>query len=184
VNHPKIRDCVHEILDAVGEDPKRDGLFDTPRRVSRMYGEILNGYSTDVKELLRQFEYGKADGGMVIVRAIPFYSLCEHHMIPFFGEASVGYLPQGGLVIGLSKFARLVDVFARRLQVQERMTDQIVDSLVDHVTPDCMAVVRARHLCMEIRGVEKPGTLTVTSAVRGKFKESFNVRQEFLELIK
>jgi GTP cyclohydrolase I len=165
------------------ENAKREGLAGTPTRVAHMFDELLFGYNADIGAILRQFECESKDGGMVIVKAIPFYSLCEHHMMPFFGEAAIGYLPANGKVVGLSKFARLVDAFGRRLQVQERMTNQIVDALVDHVAPDCMCVIEARHLCMEIRGVEKPGTLTVTSAVRGKFKESFNVRQEFLALI-
>lgn len=177
-----IRDSTENILRAIGEDAERNGLKETPDRVARMYAELSSGYDVTIEDLMRQFEHD-ADGGMVIVKAIPFYSLCEHHLMPFFGEASIGYMPAHGKVVGLSKLGRLVDAYARRLQVQERMTDQIASAMTEYVTEDVMVVVEARHLCMEIRGVEKPGTMTVTSAVRGKFKISYNVRQEFLQLI-
>lgn len=184
---PKDRGIItvgtYQLLQAVGEDPERDGLQDTPLRVAKMWEERLTGYDVNVADLLRTFSHD-GTSTLVIEKDIPFYSTCEHHLLPFHGQAHVGYLPKEGKVAGLSKLARVVDAFAKRLQMQERMTEQIADALVDHLSPDVMVVVEAEHLCMTMRGVQKPGALTVTSAVRGQLKESINARGEFLQLIR
>lgn len=172
------------LLLGIGEDLNRKSLLDTPRRVAEMYEEILQGYTQDPKDLLGVTFDEPHHREMVIVRGIPFYSLCEHHVIPFFGTVDIGYIPDG-CVVGLSKLARLVDCFARRLQTQERLTTQIADAIDDHLKPEGVGViVRAEHLCMSMRGVKKPGVNTTTSAVRGSFLEDLNVRNEFLQLTK
>jgi GTP cyclohydrolase I len=165
----------------------REGLRDTPRRVAKAYVEMFSGYKEDPADILsRVFEEDGCDSyrSMIIVKDVPFYSQCEHHIVPFFGTADVGYVPgEGKGVVGLSKLARLVDCFAKRLQVQERMTDQIANAIESHLQPlGCMVVIRAEHLCMCARGVKKPGSQTVTSAVRGVFREDAKVREEFLLL--
>jgi len=172
-----------KILIAIGENAKRGGLAETPTRFARAMRELTAGYDQDPAEVLKVFEDG-AEGvdEMVCVRAIPFWSLCEHHLSPFFGTADVAYVPSGK-VVGLSKLVRLVDVFARRLQVQERMTAQVADALDDHLRPlGVGVVVRARHLCMESRGILRPGCETVTSALRGVMREKGEARSEFLAL--
>ena len=179
-----IADAVRTILTAVGEDPDRDGLAATPRRVARFYEEVLDGMRIDPTEHLAvQFE--SAYDEVVMVRDIALYSLCEHHLVPFLGVAHVAYLPaDNGAITGLSKLARLVDGFARRLQVQERLTIQIADALVDGLAPKgVMVVIEAEHLCMSMRGVHKPGTRTVTSAVRGIFRNNPATRQEAMRLL-
>ena len=179
-----VQQAIRDLLHAIGEDPTRDGLKETPGRVAEMYVELMSGYGDGyIDHLLRQFEHTSSES-LVLERQISFTSLCEHHMLPFFGHAHVGYIPSRGKVLGLSKMARVVDAFARRLQVQERMADQIADAMAEHVSPSVAVVIEARHLCMEIRGVEKPGVVTVTSALRGKFREVTELRQEFLSLIK
>jgi GTP cyclohydrolase I len=174
---------VRDLLVAIGEDPDREGLRDTPRRIAAMYNELFEGLHKDPVEVLSGgFEEGHDE--MVILREIPFYSMCEHHFMPFHGEAHVGYLPDGRIV-GLSKIARAVDIFARRPQVQERLTGQIADCIDEVLGAKGVGVViEAEHLCMTARGVRKPGSKMVTSAMRGKFREDSNTRQEFLELIR
>ncbi len=184
VDTDRISAAVREILIAVGEDPDRDGLVDTPIRVARAYNEILGGYQSDPSDHLeRQFEVAHRE--MVIVKDIPFASLCEHHMLPFIGRAHVAYIPgPGGKVCGLSKLARLVDGFARRLQVQERLNMQVANALMDRLEAEgALVVMEAEHLCMSMRGVRKPGAMTTTSAVRGSVMESAASRAEALSLI-
>lgn len=180
---PRIEAAVREILLAVGEDPDRDGLRDTPARVARSYAEIFSGLREDPADILATtFDLGHEE--MVLVREIPLYSTCEHHLIPFHGVAHIGYIPsREGYVTGLSKLARLVEVFARRPQVQERLTTQIADALVEHLQPrGVIAVLECEHLCMSMRGVRKPGALTVTSAVRGQLRDPAS-RAEAMSLI-
>ncbi|MDR2672773.1 MAG: GTP cyclohydrolase I FolE [Coriobacteriales bacterium] len=184
IDHAKIAAGVALILEGIGEDPDREGLVQTPQRVARMYTEILQGIDQDASELFATtFEEGHRE--LVLVRDIPFYSLCEHHLVPFFGMAHIAYLPgENGRICGLSKLARLVDIFARRLQVQERLTGQIASTLVEELKPaGVIVVVEAEHLCMSMRGVKKPGVKTVTSAVRGAFEASQKTRSEALSLI-
>jgi GTP cyclohydrolase I len=180
---PRIERAVHDILDAIGEDPNREGLRDTPARIARMYAEIFAGLYLDPTEHLRtQFDEGHDE--MVILRDIPFYSVCEHHLAPFHGVAHVGYIPQGK-VVGLSKLARVVEGFARRPQLQERLTCQVADAIMQKLEPDGVAVVvECEHLCLTMRGVRKPGSKMVTSAVRGQFKRSAVTRAEFFALVK
>lgn len=184
VDQVRIRAAVREILEAIGEDPDRDGLLETPARVARMYAEIFAGiHDTPEKHLKTTFEAGHDE--MVMVRDIPIYSACEHHLIPFFGRAHIAYIPgEDGRITGLSKLARLADVYARRPQVQERLTVQIADALEDVLTPrGVLVVVQAEHLCMSMRGVRKAGTTTVTSAVRGLFRSNTATRYEAMRLI-
>lgn len=172
VDQPRIAAAVREILIAIGEDPDRDGLAQTPDRVARAYAEMFSGITMTPDDILSTtFDIGHSE--MVLVKDIPFYSVCEHHLVPFYGQAHIGYIPgEGGWVTGLSKLARLVEVFARRPQVQERLTTQIVESLVEHLrAAGAIVVVEAEHLCMSMRGVRKPGTKTVTSAVRGQLRD-------------
>ena len=181
----RIEAAVREILAAVGEDPLRPGLEDTPGRVARAYGELLGGYGSDPADHLdRQFEVDHDE--MVIVRDIPFSSLCEHHMLPFIGRAHVAYLPgPDGKVCGLSKLARVVDGYANRLQVQERLTVQVADALVERLKArGVLVAMEAEHLCMTMRGVQKPGAMTTTSAVRGLLKTNASTRAEALGLIR
>lgn len=178
----RVERAVTELLEALGEDPSREGLRDTPGRVARMYGELFAGLRTDpAKHLKRVFQEDYDE--VVLLRDIDFYSLCEHHLLPFHGRAHVAYLPNGR-VVGLSKLARTVEAFARRPQVQERMTCQIADALMEHLEPKGAAVViEAQHLCMKMRGVQKPNGVMVTSALRGVFKECPSSRAEVLALI-
>jgi len=182
VNVEKIKKAVAEILSAVGEDVNRDGLIHTPERVAKMYVELLAGMQEDPKiHLNRVFKENYDE--IVLLRDIPFYSICEHHMMPFIGSAHVAYLPSG-MVLGVSKIARIVDCFARRLQVQERLTDQIADFLMNNLKPKGVAVVlEASHSCMTIRGIKKPGSIMVTSSLRGTFKKDPRSRNEILSLI-
>jgi GTP cyclohydrolase IA len=184
IDQARIEKAVREILLAIGEDPERDGLLDTPARVARMYAEIFSGLHEDPSEHLRvTFEAGHDE--MVMVRDIPMYSACEHHMLPWVGKAHLAYIPNDdGRVIGLSKFARLVDGFARRPQVQERLTSQVADALQRKLEPKgVMVVIEAEHLCMSMRGVRTPGTTTVTSAVRGLFRTSVATREEAMRFV-
>ena len=175
---------IWDLLCLVGENPSREGLLETPRRVAQMYRELLSGYTQDPDALFKTFE---ADGydEMVVVRDIPFTAFCEHHILPFTGVVHAGYIPKGK-VIGLSKIGRLVEVYSRRLQIQERMTTQIAETLDKGLTPNrgVMVVVEAEHLCMVARGVQKPGSKAVTSAVRGDFLTDPATRDEFLSLIR
>ncbi|HOW18812.1 MAG TPA: GTP cyclohydrolase I FolE [Phycisphaerae bacterium] len=175
--------AVRNLLVALGEDPDREGLADTPRRVAKMYRELFSGVVTDPAVHLKRVFHEQYDE-VVLLRDIDFHSLCEHHLLPFHGKAHVAYLPNGK-VVGLSKLARTVDAFARRPQVQERMTCQIADALMEHLAPKgVVVVVEAEHLCMKMRGVQKPNGTMVTSAVRGTFKENAAARAEVMSLIK
>jgi GTP cyclohydrolase I len=181
---PRIERAVREILLAIGEDPERDGLRDTPARVARAYAEQFAGLGmTPADVLTTVFDAGHDE--MVLVRDIEVYSTCEHHLVPFFGRAHVGYIPnEKGQITGLSKLARLVDLYARRPQVQERMTTQIADALMDTLEPrGVVVIIEAEHLCMSMRGVRKPGAKTVTSAVRGCFLSSKSTRAEAMSLL-
>lgn len=184
VDHEKIRRAVRMILEAVGEDPDREGLIDTPDRVARMYGEILAGLHQDPAQVLTTRFHIDHDE-FVLVKDIPFYSVCEHHLLPFFGVAHVAYFPQNGVVTGLSKLARLVDVVAKRPQVQERMTNDIADILQrELMARGTLAVIEAEHLCMSMRGIQKPGSRTVTVASRGEFKTNRARREEVLNRLR
>jgi len=184
VDQDAIRAAVRQILIAIGEDPDRDGLANTPDRMARFFTEVTSGmWETADQHLEVQFE--SLYDEIVMVRAIPLYSLCEHHMVPFLGKAHVAYVPaEDGCITGLSKLARLVDMFARRLQVQERLTMQVADEIERVLKPrGVMVVVEAEHLCMSMRGIKKPGSTTVTSAVRGSFRENPATRAEGLRLL-
>lgn len=178
----RIERAVREILEAIGEDPEREALAETPARVARMYGELFSGLTEDPAEYMRvSFQEGHQE--MVILRDIPFYSFCEHHLMPFHGRAHVGYVPDGR-VVGVSKLARVVEAYARRPQLQERLTSQIADCIMDSLGPDGVAVVvQAEHLCMTMRGVKKPGSMVITSATRGRFRTRAVTRSEFLTLV-
>ena len=180
----KELEIVRKLLTYIGEDPDREGLQETPARFLKAWGEYTRGYREKPEDILKSFEDGaQSVDEMVIVRDIPVYSLCEHHLAPFFGRAYVGYVPDRR-ILGLSKISRLVEVFARRLQVQERLTNQIADALDTHLQPLGVAVViECRHMCMESRGVRHTGTATVTSALRGSIKANPDTRREFLSLI-
>jgi GTP cyclohydrolase I len=182
VDLERIERAVLEILNAIGENPSREGLRDTPDRVARMYAELFEGLSIDPKTYLEVgFEVGHDE--MVILKDIPFYSICEHHFMPFHGTAAVGYIPDGR-VVGLSKLARMVDAYARRPQIQEHLTGQVADALMESLQPDGVAVViEAEHLCMTQRGIKKPGSRMVTSATRGIFRSNEVTRSEFLALV-
>jgi len=184
VDLPRIERAVREILIAIGEDPDRGGLKDTPGRVARAYAEQFAGLGQHPKDVLSTVFDADHDE-MVLVRDIEMFSTCEHHLTPFFGFAHVGYIPnERGQITGLSKLARLVDVYAHRPQVQERMTSQIADSLMEVLEPrGVIVVVEAEHLCMAMRGVRKPGAKTVTSAVRGSFRSSYSTRSEAMSLL-
>ncbi|MHC4687455.1 MAG: GTP cyclohydrolase I FolE [Planctomycetota bacterium] len=182
VDTERIKKAVSEILSAVGEDVKREGIKETPERVAAMYAELLSGMREDPKEHLRKVFTEDYDE-IVLLRDIPFYSICEHHLMPFIGTAHVAYLPAGS-VLGVSKLARIVDCFARRLQVQERLTDQIADFIMDSLKPRGVAVVlEASHSCMTIRGIKKPGSVMVTSSLRGIFKRDPKSRSEVMSLM-
>lgn len=182
VDRAKAEAAVRELLLALGEDPDREGLRETPRRVTAAFEETLGGPDVDIAKLLSVgFEEGHDE--MVILRDVPFFSICEHHLMPFHGIAHVGYVPNGR-VVGLSKLARLVDAMARRPQLQERLTAQIADTLMDTIQPQGAAVaVEAEHLCMQMRGIKKPGSRMLTSAMRGSFLEQDETRAEFLSLV-
>lgn len=184
IDQEAVKKAVSSIITAIGEDPKREGLQETPRRVAEMYEELFSGMGKDpCDELTVGFEEGHRE--MVVLKDIPFYSMCEHHFLPFFGVAHVGYIPnETGRVVGASKIARVVEIVARRPQLQERLTSQIADSIVQGIKPDGVGVViEAQHLCMTMRGIKKPGSAIVTSAVRGTFRSQSKTRSEFFSLI-
>jgi GTP cyclohydrolase IA len=184
VNKEQIEQAVRMILEAIGEDPNREGLLDTPKRVAKMYEEVFAGLNEDPKEHFKTV-FGEDHEELVLVKDIPFYSMCEHHLVPFYGKAHVAYIPKGGKVTGLSKLARAVEAVARRPQLQERITSTIADSIVETLEPHgVMVVVEAEHMCMTMRGVKKPGTMTVTSAVRGVLETDAAARAEVLSFIK
>ena len=175
---------IAQLITGLGEDVSREGLLKTPQRVERSLRFLTSGYHSDVYTVINDALFEAEASEMVVVKGIEFYSLCEHHMLPFFGKAHIAYIPHKK-ILGLSKFARVLDIFARRMQVQERMTSQIADTLVEVLQPKGLAVVtEASHLCMMMRGVEKQGSTTRTSAMRGVFKEDAKTRQEFLEAIR
>jgi GTP cyclohydrolase I len=180
----KIEKGVRLILEGVGEDPERPGIKTTPQRVAHMFAEILGGITENPEKHLRVIQNEKHDE-MVLIKNIPLYSMCEHHMLPFAGVAHVAYIPKGGRIVGLSKIARVVDNLSRRLQVQERLTKQIADLIDEHLRPlGVMVVIEAEHMCMSMRGAKKPKSITVTSAVRGSFRTSAVTRAEAISLIR
>jgi GTP cyclohydrolase I len=184
IDEAKIKKAVSLLIEGIGEDPQREGLLETPRRIAEMFTELFAGISQDPKEELKVgFEEGHRE--MVIVRDIPFYSMCEHHLLPFYGVAHVGYIPnKEGRVVGASKLARVVEIISKRPQLQERMTSAIADAIVEALKPDGVAVViQAEHLCMIMRGIKKPGSALVTSALRGTFRSRTETRNEFFYLL-
>jgi GTP cyclohydrolase I len=184
IDQERIEKAVSEIIAAIGEDPKREGLLETPRRVAQMYAEVFSGLTEDVGKHLEVVFSEEQHDELVIVKDIPFYSMCEHHFLPFTGKAHVAYIPGGGRITGLSKLARVVEGFARRPQMQERLTSQVADLLMERLRPlGVCVVIEAEHLCMCMRGVKKPGSLTMTSAVRGVIRTNEKTRQEVFHLI-
>jgi GTP cyclohydrolase I len=182
IDQERIAAAVREIIAAIGEDASREGLVETPERIARMYAELFSGVHEDPADVLRR-SFDEKHKEMVILKDIPFYSLCEHHFLPFHGAAHVGYVPEGRIV-GVSKLARVVDILARRPQMQERLTGQVADAIMDGLQPDGVAVViEAEHLCMTMRGVQKPGARMITSAIRGGFRRRGVTRSEFLSLV-
>ncbi|MCK6605752.1 MAG: GTP cyclohydrolase I FolE [Ignavibacteriaceae bacterium] len=184
MNLEKVEDLVKVLLEEIGEDPKREGLLRTPHRVAKAYQFLTSGYTKDIDVVLNKAIFKEDYNEMVIVRDIDFYSMCEHHMLPFYGKVHVSYIPNGKIV-GLSKIPRIVDVFARRLQVQERMTQEIANAINEYLEPKGVAVVsEAYHMCMMMRGVEKQNSSTTSSAVHGLFREDARTRAEFFSLIR
>lgn len=184
VNLTQIEQAVRLILEAIGEDPEREGLIDTPKRVARMYQEVFSGLRQDPGEYFETI-FSEDHEELVLVKDIPFYSMCEHHLVPFFGKAHVAYIPKNGKVTGLSKLARAVEAVAKRPQLQERITDEVIEAIMKKLDPHgAMVVVEAEHMCMTMRGVKKPGSKTVTTAVRGIFEQDAQARAEVLALIK
>ena len=183
INQKKIEKAVKEILIAIGDDPNREGIKDTPKRVARMYAELFSGLHKDPAKEITIFKQEEHEE-MVMVKDIPFYSICEHHLIPFIGKAHVVYIPKRGRVTGLSKLVRVIEGYARRPQVQEKLTSQIADTLMERLNPHgVLVIIEAEHLYMSMRGVRKPGSLTITSAVRGVFRKNATTRAEALSLI-
>lgn len=183
VDQERIERAVQEIIVGIGENPEREGLLETPRRIAEMYGELFAGIDCDPRDVLaKSFEESHKE--MVVLKDVPFYSLCEHHFLPFHGRAHVGYVPDGR-VVGVSKLARAIDIVARRPQLQERLTSEIADAIMDGLSPDGVGVViEAEHLCMTMRGVQKPGAVMITSAMRGGFRRRGVTRSEFLTLVR
>ena len=184
IDRNRIEKAVREIIEAIGENPTREGLLETPRRIAEMYAELFEGLYQDPLEVLRVGFEEEEHQEMVILRDIPFYSLCEHHFLPFHGVAHIGYIPERRIV-GISKLARVVEILARRPQLQERLTGQIADVIMEGLKPKGVGVVvEAEHLCMTMRGIKKPGSIVVTSANRGLFRRNMATRQEFLSLVR
>lgn len=184
VDLKKIARGVKLILEGVGEDPERPGLKDTPQRVARMFSEILGGLKENPAKQLQAIQSEKHDE-MVLIKNIPLYSMCEHHLLPFAGVAHIAYIPKAGRIVGLSKIARVVDILCRRLQIQERLTKQIADLIMEHLKPlGVMVVIEAEHMCMSMRGAKKPKSSTVTSALRGSFRTKSATRSEAMTLIR
>jgi GTP cyclohydrolase IA len=184
LDNAKLQKIIAELLETIGEDPKREGLLNTPRRVAKAYEFLTAGYNQKIESVMNNAIFHEKYNEMVLVKNIDFYSLCEHHMLPFYGKVHVAYIPDGK-IIGLSKIPRIVDVFARRLQVQERMTQQIAETLLSFLNPQGVAVVsEAYHMCMMMRGVEKQNSSATASAMLGVFREDARTRTEFLTLIK
>lgn len=182
MNHEKIEQAVQLFLEGIGENPEREGLQDTPRRIADMCGEIFGGYGQEAGGHLSR-TFSSEAGGMVVERDIPFYSVCEHHLLPFFGKVHIGYIPDGR-VVGLSKLSRTVEVYARRAQIQERLTDQIADAIMTELKPKgVMVMIEAEHLCMSMRGIQKPGTKTATCSAKGMLEKDSSRQQLFMKLI-
>ena len=183
MNRQMIEKGMRMILEGIGEDPERPGLLETPRRVADLYQEVFSGMGLDAMELLVPVE-GETHDEMVLVKDIPMHSMCEHHLIPFVGVAHVAYIPENGRIVGLSKIARVLDIYARQPQVQERLTTQVAEAIMNGLSPQgVMVVIEAEHMCMSMRGVRKPNSMTVTSAVRGSFRRDERTRSETLSLI-
>jgi GTP cyclohydrolase I len=184
IDQKRIEKAIREILKAIGENPNRQGIKDTPRRVAKMYAELFGGLHKDPGKEISIF-HNEDHEELIMVKNIPFYSMCEHHLVPFIGKAHVAYIPTKGKVTGLSKLVRVIEGFARRPQVQERLTGQIADCLMKKLKPHgVLVVIEAEHLCMSMRGVKKPGSITTTSAVRGVLRKNAKTRAEALSLIK
>ena len=199
VDQEKIKEAVRLLLEGIGEDPEREGLIETPDRVARMYKELFSGMDADVSEPLSRvfsvgdgtgkgseqvFSIGDSASEMILEKDIVFHSMCEHHMLPFYGKAHIAYIPDGK-VLGLSKLARTVEVYARRLQIQEQMTRQIADAMMEHLAPrGVMVVLEAEHMCMTMRGVKKPGSRTVTVAARGAFEGNSALQERFFQMLR
>jgi len=184
INQKKIEKAIKDIILAIGDDPEREGLRNTPSRVARMYAEIFSGIGKDPSKEITVF-HNEDNEEMIMVKDIPFYSMCEHHLVPFFGRAHIVYIPKKGHITGLSKLVRVLEVFAKRPQVQERLTSQVADALMGKIDPHgVLVIVEAEHLCMSMRGVKKPGSVTVTSAVRGVLRKNSTTRAEALALLK
>ena len=180
---PRIENAVREILSAIGEDPEREGLQETPQRVARMYAEVFAGLHRDINKDIKVF-HGEGNDEMILIGDIPFYSMCEHHLLPFHGKAHVVYIPRDGKIFGLSKVARIVDTLSRKPQLQEKLTSEIADAIEKAVDARSVCVVlEAEHLCMTMRGIRKPGSKTVTSAMRGGCRSDIRTRNEALALI-
>ncbi len=180
----KIEKGVRMILEGIGENPDRPGIKDTPQRVARMYEEIFSGLETPTEEILKYIE-GESHDEMVLLKDIPFYSVCEHHLLPFIGKAHVAYIPGAGKIAGIGELAKALEIYAKRPQVQERLTAQLADVIMEKLKPKgAMVVIDAEHLCLSMRGIKKPGARTVTSAVRGLFRTKESTREELLALIK
>ncbi len=184
IDQEKIKKAVRQILIAIGDNPDREGLKETPSRVARMYADIFSGISKDPLKEINVF-HNENNEEMIMVKDIPFYSMCEHHLLPFVGKAHVVYIPKKGKITGLSKLVRVIEVFAKRPQVQERLTSQIADALMQKIQPHgVFVIIEAEHFCMSMRGVKKPGSITTTSAVRGVFRKNSTTRAEALSLLK
>ena len=182
-NHDKLKKLTHSLLEEIGEDPGREGLLKTPSRVAKSWKYFSKGYDQDLGDTVNKAIFNEPSKDMVVVRDVEYFSLCEHHLLPFFGKTHVGYIPNGK-VIGLSKIPRIIDMYARRLQVQERLTHQIADAIQDVLKPNGVAIVmEGRHMCMQMRGVEKQNSLATTSTMLGRFRESVRTRNEFMYLI-
>ena len=184
ITEQQCENSIEDLLKYVGEDTAREGLFEAPKRVRKAFEFMTSGYSQDPKEIIEKALFSTSNDEMVIVKDIEFYSLCEHHLLPFFGKAHIAYIPDGK-VVGLSKIPRIVNLFSRRLQIQEQLTEQIAETLMKHIKPKGVAVVmNAKHMCMEMRGVEKICSSTTTSAIRGLFRTNQKTKDEFFRLIK
>lgn len=184
MNKEKIKKAIKMILKAIGEDTNREGLKNTPQRVADMYEELFSGIKQNPNDFIKVFTNEEHDE-MIILKDIPFYSICEHHILPFFGKAHISYIPRDNKLIGLSKLARIVDIYSKRLQLQERLTTQIADILIKAINPlGVLVILEAEHLCTTMRGIKKPGSIMVTSAIRGVFRKNESTRKEALSLIK
>ena len=182
-NQEKVEQAVYQLLEALGENPEREGLLDTPKRVAKMYAEMFSGLNEDPKDQFTAV-FSEVHDEVVLVKDIPFYSMCEHHLVPFYGKAHVAYLPSGDKVTGLSKLARAVEVAARRPQLQERLTDQVATALEEALNPrGVFVMVEAEHMCMTMRGIKKPGSKTITTVAKGLYKEDREERKEILSLL-